>query len=126
MGEFGKVSERKVSEFKGLQTQGRLSFVDETFTIAIRKRQESHENSEKNYEYTLHKMLHPFNARLFKPQRLVSLTYDEAERRCVRTWWRFDHKLNLACFRPLEELALVVKEPEAFREHVRDFGHFHE
>ena len=61
-----------------------------------------------------------WNARLFRPQRLVSLTYDEEERRALRGWFRFDHKLNLACFRPLEELAELVKDPEMFRECVRD------
>ena len=38
----------------------------------------------------------------------------------MRSWHRFDWKLNVACFRPLEELADVVKDPQAFREHVRD------
>ena len=122
MGEFGKVSERKVSEFKGLQIHGRLSFVDEKLMSAIRKRQESHENSEKNYEYTLHHMVNHFNARLFKPQGLVSLTYEEEERRALRSWHRFDWKLNLACFRPLEELAKVVKDPKAFRDFVRTWS----
>ena len=64
MGEFGKVSERKVSEFKGLHTRGRLSFIDEKLMIAIQKRQEAHEKSEKGYEFTLRQMLHHFNARL--------------------------------------------------------------
>ena len=74
----------------------------------------------KNYEYTLRQLLLHLNATLFKPQRLVSLTYEEEERRALRSWHRFDWKLNLACFRPLEELALVVKDPEAVRKHVRD------
>ena len=38
----------------------------------------------------------------------------------MRSWNRFDWKLNVACFRPLEELANVVKDPQAFREHARD------
>ena len=96
MGEFGKVSERKVSELKGLQIHGRLSFADEKLMIAIRKRQDSHENSDKNSEYTLNQMLKEFNARLYKPQRLVSLTYEEEERRALRTWRRFDWNLYLA------------------------------
>ena len=74
----------------------------------------------KNYEYTVRQLLLHLNATLFKPQRLVSLTYEEEERRALRSWHRFDWKLNLACFRPLEELALVVKDPEAVRNHVRD------
>ena len=78
----------------------------------------------KNYEYTLRQLLLHLNATLFKPQRLVSLTYEEEERRALRSWYRFDWKLNLLCFRPLEELALVVKDPEAVRKHVRDLVSF--
>ena len=88
--------------------------------LAIEKRLEGHEKSERNCEFTLSQMLNHFNARLFKPQRLVSLTYEEEERRALRSWHRFDWKLNVACFRPLEELADVVKDPQAFRENVRD------
>ena len=78
----------------------------------------------KNYEYTLRQLLLHLNATLFKPQRLVSLTYEEEERRALRSWHRFDWKLNVACFRPLQELADVVKDPHAFREHVRDLVMF--
>ena len=113
MGEFGKVSEMKKSEFKGLQPGGKLRLRDEKCMLAIVKRLEAHEKSEKNCEFTLSQMLHHFNARLFKPQRLVSLTYEEEERRAVRSWHRFDWKMNVACFRPLEELADVVNDPQA-------------
>ena len=65
-------------------------------------------------------MMSEWNARLSRPQRLVSLTYDEEERRALRGWFRFDFKLNVACFRPLEELSHLVSEPEMFRENVRD------
>ena len=44
----------------------------------------------------------------------------EEECRGLRSWFRFDYKLNLACFRPLEELGEVVKDLEAFWGHVRD------
>ena len=88
--------------------------------LAIEKRLKAHERSEKNCEYTLRQLLDHFNARLFKPQRLVSLTYEEEERRALRSWHRFDWKLNVACFRPLEELAEVVKDPEAFRKNARN------
>ena len=74
----------------------------------------------KNYEYTLRQLLLHLNATLFKPQRLVSLTYQEEERRAVRSWHRLDWKLNLICFRPLEELAQVVKDPEAVRKNARN------
>ena len=92
MDEFGKVCERNVSEFKGLQTQGSLSFIGEKLVIAIEKRLEANGKCEKDYEFTLRQLLNHFNARLLKPQRLVSLTYEEEERRCLRTWWRFTIK----------------------------------
>ena len=113
MAEFIKVCERRMSEFKGLQSGGKLSLRDEKCMQAIEKRLEAHERSERNSEYTLNQMLSYFNARLLKPQRLVSLTYEEEERRALRSWHRFDYKLNLACFRPLEELAEVVMHPQA-------------
>ena len=109
-----------MNELKSLQTRGRISLRDEKMMFAIAKRQEAHEKGARNCEFTLSQMLHHFNAKLFKPQRLVSLTYDEEERRALRSWHRFDWKLNLACFRPLEELAEVVRGPEAFRTNVRD------
>ena len=49
----------------------------------------------------------------------MSLTFEEEERRALRSWQRFDYKLNLACFRPLEELGRVVRMPEHFRANVR-------
>ena len=118
--EFVKVVERRKAEFKAMQTRGMLSVRDEHVMRAIEKRLASHDRSQRNCEFTLRQMLHDFNAKLYKPQRLVSLTYEEEERRALRSWHRFDHKLNLACFRPLEELAAVVKDPEAFRHNVRD------
>ena len=66
MGEFGKVAERRQSEFKGLQSGGKLSLRDEKCMLAIEKRLEAHERSEKSSDYTLMQMLHYFNARLFK------------------------------------------------------------
>ena len=64
-------------------------------------------------------MLNHFNARLMKPQRFVSLSFEEEERRCCRTWWRFDEKLHLACFKEIAELGAWVKEPQKFRENVK-------
>ena len=48
----------------------------------------------KNEDLTLSQMLHNFNARLSKPQRLVSLTYEEEERRALRSWNRFAFAKN--------------------------------
>ena len=118
--EFDKVAMRRTSEFKGLQSGGKLSFSDEKCMLAFQKRLEAHEKSSKNEDLTLSQMLHHFNARLSKPQRLVSLTYEEEERRALRSWNRFDWQLNVACFRPLEELANLVRDPQGVRAHVRD------
>ena len=119
--EFEKVSERRKSEFKGLQTGGRLSFTDDKCMRAIEKRLAAHTKSSKNEDLTLSQMLHHFNARLAKPQRLVSLTYEEEERRALRSWNRFDFKLHQACFMPVEELANVVRDPEGFRREARNY-----
>ena len=74
MDEVHKVAERKHAEFKGLQSGGKLSEWAQTCMLAIEQRLQALEKSEKNERYTLSQMLNHFNARLFKPQRLVSLT----------------------------------------------------
>ena len=51
---------------------------------------------EKDFDATVCK---GFDARLYKPQRLVSLSYEEEEKRALEGWWWFDWMLNLACFR---------------------------
>ena len=97
-----------------------LSSHDARTLKAIEQRLEAMQREERNVDYTIEQMLHHMNARLYKPQRMVSLTYEEEERRALRGWWRFDHKLNLACFRLVEELFALVRKPEMFREKVRE------
>ena len=120
LNEFERVAEIKKSELYGLQSGGRLTDRNEKLLRAIEKRLAGHRKNSRNEDMTLNQMLHHFNARLCKPQRLVSLTYEEEERRALRSWNRFDWKLNVACFRPLEELANLVRDPKGFRENVRD------
>ena len=120
LNEFERVAEIKKSELYGLQSGGRLTDRSEKLLRAIEKRLAGNRKNSKNEDMTVNQMLHHFNARLCKPQRLVSLTYEEEERRALRSWNRFDWKLNVACFRPLEELANLVRDPQGFREHVRD------
>ena len=97
-----------------------IEWKDEKILRAIDKRLETMECSEKNVDFTIEQLLKFMNARLFKPQRLASLNYEEEERRALRGWWRFDWKLNLACFRSLKELGKLVRKPKLFRENVRD------
>ena len=120
LNEFERVAEIKKSELYGLQSGGRLTDRNEKLLRAIEKRLAGHRKNSRNEDMTLNQMLHHFNARLCKPQRLVSLSYEEEERRALRSWNRFDWKLNLACFRPLDELANVVRDAEGFRKNVRD------
>ena len=89
---------------------------------AIQRRVHSHLTSERNSEFTIKQMLSEWNARLLRPQRLVSLTFDEEERRTLRSWWRFDFKLFLATMVELEELSHLVSDPEMFRDNVRDLA----
>ena len=118
--QFHKVVERTTNGLKTLQLRGGCSLAEEKLQRAIERRVQAHASSEKNSEFTIKQMLSEWNARLFRPQRLVSLTYDEEERRALRGWFRFDFKLNVACFRPLEELSHLVSDPEMFRDNVRD------
>ena len=91
MVEFVMACERKLSELKRSKF-----FIHQKLLSAIDKRLAAMRKCSKNNEYTLRQMLTHFNARLLKPQRMVSLSYDEEDRRCCRTWWRFDKKLHLA------------------------------
>ena len=118
------MASRKLSELKALSSGGKISLIDDKLLRAIEKRMAGHLEASKVWDYTLAQMLHHFNARLFKPQRLVSLSYEEEERRALRSWWRFDSKLDLACFRPVEELANVVRDPESFRNNVNNLTIF--
>ena len=119
--EFQRVARVTQAELEAKRAaQKCLSSYDATVLKAIEKRLAAVERDEKNELYTVDQLLAYLNARLFKPQRLVSLTYEEEERRCLRGWWRFDWKLNLACFRPIDELGELVRQPELFRETVRE------
>ena len=66
---------------------------------AIAQRLTKLAQSPKAIEYTIDYMCKDFDARLYKPQRLVSLSYEEEEKRALEGWWWFDWMLNLACFR---------------------------
>ena len=106
MVEFVMACERKLSELKRSKF-----FIHQKLLSAIDKRLAAMRKCSKKNEYTLRQMLNHFNARLMKPQRMVSLSFEEEERRCCRTWWRFDEKLHLACFKKIEELAEWVNDP---------------
>ena len=94
LNEFERVAEIKKSELYGLQSGGRLTDRNEKLLRAIEKRLAGHRKNSKNEDMTLNQMLHHFNARLCKPQRLVSLTYEEEERRALRSWNRFAFAKN--------------------------------
>ena len=94
LNEFQRVAEIKKSELYGLQSGGRLTDRSEKLLRAIEKRLAGHRKNSKNEDMTLNQMLHHFNARLCKPQRLVSLTYEEEERRALRSWNRFAFAKN--------------------------------
>ena len=121
MDEFRKLARKRQDELMALKNEKvHLEWQDEKILGAIHKRLEAIARSERNEKATLDQLLRFMNARLMKPQRLVSLTFEEEERRALRGWWRFDWKLNLACFRPLEELSALVRKPKLFRQRVRE------
>ena len=82
--EFESVAERVLTELKTKRTaQGVLSVSEDQKVAAIEKRLEAMKRSEKNVAFTLEQILKFVNGRLYKPQRLVSLTYEEEERRAL-------------------------------------------
>ena len=87
---------------------------------AIHQRLKAHAKSEKNIMYTEDHMRQRFKARLYKPQRLLSISLEEEEKRALAGWWSFDEALRIAVFDDKEVLQDFVPDPEAFREQVRD------
>ena len=54
-------------------------------------------------------------ARLLKPQRMLTLSLKEEERRVIETWKDWDHKMHQICFGPLSFLEKHVFDPKMFR-----------
>ena len=58
--------------------------------------------------------------RLYKPQRLLSISLEEEQRRALSGWHSFDEAVRLACFDPLDQLTDFCPNPQAFRDQVSD------
>ena len=81
---------------------------------AIERRFAAHQKAERNIEYTKDFLCMVLGAKLLKPQRLVSLSVEEEERRCHLSWQFFDNVMRIAAFGSREELAEMVNSPESF------------
>ena len=86
----------------------------------IQKRQAAHDKAEQNIQYTVDFIKDTYGMRLYKPQRLLSISMEEEERRALAGWHSFDQALRLACFDPVENLSDMVADPKAFRDNVED------
>ena len=62
---------------------------------AIKKRLASASENVKTEAYTVNYMLHDFKARVYKPQRLLSIPLAEEERRALAGWKSFDNTLMI-------------------------------
>ena len=58
--------------------------------------------------------------RLYKPQRLLSISLEEEQRRALSGWHSFDEALRLACFDDLAQLQDFCPHPQDFRNKVSD------
>ncbi len=80
---------------------------------AIGKRFAAHRKNRKNTEYAKDFLCKVLGAKLIKPQRLVSVSVEEEERRCHLSWQFFDNVMRIAAFGSREELAEMVNSPES-------------
>ncbi len=64
-----------------------------------------------NIEYTKDAMCKDFQAKLLKPQRLVSLSYDEEARRCQLSFQLLDYAMGVVAFADAERLDEVAVAP---------------
>ena len=55
-----------------------------------------------------------------KPQRMLTLSLKEEERRVIETWKDWDHKMHQICFGTLSFLEKHVFDPKLFREHIKE------
>ena len=87
---------------------------------AITDRLASAHQNVKNETCTVGYMLREFNARVYKPQRLLSISFEEEEKRALAGWRSFDNALRVATLDSIEDLGEHVLSPQAFRENVKD------
>eukprot|EP00959_Pyramimonas_sp_CCMP1952_P375316 7860681-Pyramimonas_sp.AAC.1 len=71
-------------------------------------------------QYTSEFIKDTYGIRLFKPQRLLSISLEEEEKRALHGWWSFDEALRLACVDPVSDLDDHVADPQGFRDSVED------
>ena len=76
----------------------------------------SHLRYAKNIERRTDDIRRFCEARILKPQRLVSLTLEQERFRCEQTWKLLDKRIHLAAFGSIEQLVEHVGQPERFAE----------
>ena len=61
-----------------------------------------------------------YGIRLYKPQRLLSISLEEEEKRALQGWWSFDEAFRIAAVSPVSQLEDLVADPQGFRENVEN------
>ena len=91
--------------------QGLASLQDILMHKALLQRDEAHERSDKNVEYSKNFMQKYLKALMLKPQRFLSLTVAEERARAETSWKLWDLSLWLVAFGTEEELFSFVVDP---------------
>ena len=119
--EFCHQADTVLLEIEGrTRVNGFTVSADKKLHAAIKKRLQACEKLVKNVEYTVQYMLDEFDARVYKPQRLLSIPLEEEERRALAGWQAFDDALRMATLDDVEELDTHVFDGQAFRDNVKD------
>ena len=85
-------------------TKNPLTKADFELKAAILDKAERVEDAPSASEWLQKQMCRVFGCKYLKPQRLISLSYEEEEKRALETWSYHDFMLWVACFAPLEVL----------------------
>ena len=99
--EFIVVSKKRLQEISGSRISHEVS---EAMLIERILTKRLNVNGRKTDDYTIEYMIRAWNAKLLKPQRLVSAGMAEEEKRCLAPWRLFDWVMRLACFEDISDL----------------------
>ena len=111
---FEKFTEIKINwqtKFDKEYASGLATLKDVLMHKALQTRDEAHERSDKNIEYSKNFMQKYLKASLLKPQRLISLTTTQERARAETSWKLWDLSLWLLAFGTEDELMAFVVDP---------------
>ena len=116
--EFEDRLKKKITELELKKVDyGVLSGQDAKVLHFAEKRLASHKRDAHNREKSADQMQRLFNARLLKPQRLVSMTTEQEAQKIYDTWHHHDAIQQIAAFGTPEELSVFIVKVDEWIQH---------